>query len=248
MTVALDHFQRNGEHHPKWSHVVWARTAAQHQLLSLPDMNDAAAAAATAAADNDDSVDIFDQTERQIYRICQYAALIYSDILLFPMPNTTGVKLQLAEQLRGVFEELEPKKVVKYNSLLLWALFLGWIAASFTKHRVWFVEELHRRLDEVGLVKFEEFKSVMERHLWWDYSLYGPPKKPGEMYFRKIPSEAFVFSLRHRVICAYFPLEPGFCVVLADLNCFLCEDQNHLVLVKKTCLQWLDSFGSEVQA
>ncbi|OCT45269.1 hypothetical protein CLCR_06296 [Cladophialophora carrionii] len=128
--------------------------ANHHQLLSLP-----------AEASDQDTHD------RLIFLITRLAALLYHDMVIFPQVDTSGIKPRLAEQLRHHLTERSPTLVPgagqhEYRGLVVWALLVGSIGSTWTRNRTWFVEQLHRRSQLLGLETFAEFKTSMSKYLW----------------------------------------------------------------------------------
>ena len=68
---------------PKFRDIIAARNTVQHQLLSLPTSSSG-----------------LPRCEECIYDICRFAALIFSDMVLFALPPAAGVKPMLADKLR----------------------------------------------------------------------------------------------------------------------------------------------------
>jgi hypothetical protein len=128
------------------------------------------------------------------------AGLIFSDMVLYPLPYSTGIKPRLAVQLRRVLAEeklwefWDDGAGEGFGGLLVWACVLGAIASGRMGGgvRTWFVGRLLRAVVSVVMksgangqgqrrvVKGcwdgsrEGLKEVCERWLWWDY-VCGPP-------------------------------------------------------------------------
>ncbi|KAJ9605447.1 hypothetical protein H2200_010104 [Cladophialophora chaetospira] len=131
-----------------------------HQLLSLP---------ANADADTDSS----SGTINFIYAATRTAALIYHSTVVCPITSSTDVEDQLAEQLREAPSGPWPELVsdnghIDYRDLMLWVLLMGSIAATFSKHRKWFITQLRERGDQMGVDSFSAFQSRMSRFLWFE--------------------------------------------------------------------------------
>jgi hypothetical protein len=87
ITVALDHNQRGGLYAPRFSDIVAARTATQHRLLSLAPPSSE-----------------IPELDECIFNVTRIAAMIYSDMVLFPLPPASGVKPKLADMLRRALD------------------------------------------------------------------------------------------------------------------------------------------------
>ena len=161
VTVALDHHQRSGRLHPRLKDVVISANSVHHALCSLPS-----ARLLDTRSNNDD-----------IYELCRLATLIYSDMVLFPLPSCTGVKPRLADSIRTLLESrmTEWLPETKDSAMMLWAIFLGTIAATFSHHRTWFVSKLATLTAKIVIpLDFSCFKSMMESFLWWDFIFEEP--------------------------------------------------------------------------
>lgn len=118
--------------------------------------------------------------------ICRWAALIYSDMVLFPLPASAGVKPRLASAMREAIERFETVSINDdlirstlfspgASNVLLWALMLGGLASIFTKHNVWYTRTLARHLSmSPRELDWPAFKDVMSSFLWWDYIFEEP--------------------------------------------------------------------------
>lgn len=151
VTVALDHHVRQGTCPPNVSDIVLQRNAVQNKLLWLQPVKD-------------DPLTSLD-TVGNIVRI---AANIFSDMVLFPLSPATGIKPRLAAELRRCLrysihdiEDDDPT-----TDAFLWSLTLGGIAAAFTRHRGWYVEQLAESYGHV-LREPNDMLQRMGRFLWW---------------------------------------------------------------------------------
>lgn len=82
LTVALDHNQRAGRHALQLSNIVSVRTATQHRLLLLtPPLSE------------------LPTSDEGIYNETRLATLIYSDMVLFPLPPASTLKPRVADML-----------------------------------------------------------------------------------------------------------------------------------------------------
>lgn len=153
-TVALDQFHRVSHGPPLLSDVVLEANEAHRRLLE---------------AKEDDI--ILPRLERQLANCCRLASLIYSDMVLYPMPANAQVKPRLAEELRRELEDFDWSmltfgKLDHVDDLLTWILTFGCVAASFTCHREWFIQRLSKAITH-RLYEWQVFKSKMEIYLWW---------------------------------------------------------------------------------
>lgn len=150
-TNALDHFVRGGPTAPELVDLIEARNTSQHRLLSQTPVR----------------VDLSD-AESCVLQATRLATLIFSDMVLFPLPPTQGVKPRLARKLIVILEACDlPHCWDLYEQVLVWALTLGAIAASFTPERTWYVEQLRHRLSVLSIDELPELESICSKFLWW---------------------------------------------------------------------------------
>ncbi|KIW29255.1 uncharacterized protein PV07_05080 [Cladophialophora immunda] len=160
-TVALDHYHRHENSQPCLVDVMLAANEAHRSFLEL---------------DPREGLGL----EQLVNNCCRLGSLIYSDMVLFPMPSCTKIKPRLARELRQLLEEFQDLKIVTedfkhpVSDMVLWVLVMGGIAASFTEHRRWFQDRLRTRLRRTksdasfSSGTWAEFKRHVSKFLWWD--------------------------------------------------------------------------------
>ncbi|KAK5276830.1 hypothetical protein LTR40_011139, partial [Exophiala xenobiotica] len=135
VTTALDHFARKGPTAPELVDLIEARGASQHRLLSQMS----------------DPLEVTDP-DGCIHQATRLATLIFGDMAIFPLPPTQGVKPRLAAMLMEVLQTCGQSRCWDLHAqVLIWALTLGAIAASFTPTRVWYVDQLKHRASELQI-------------------------------------------------------------------------------------------------
>ncbi|EXJ69977.1 uncharacterized protein A1O5_07050 [Cladophialophora psammophila CBS 110553] len=166
-TVALDHYHRHENCQPRLVDVMLAANEAQRSFLEL------------------NSKEGFG-LEQLVHSCCRLGSLIYSDMVLFPMPSCTKIKPRLAQELRQFLEESQEMQVIieegkdSISDMILWVLVMGGIAAAFTENRQWFQTRLRRRIKSDAKFKsgtWAEFKWHVSKFLWWDPVVDGPAMK-----------------------------------------------------------------------
>lgn len=152
-TGALEYYIRDSTDLRLFRSLVIARNETQHGFLSLRRLSDTNAL-----------------TERDIlFEVCRLSGLIYNDLVLYPLPYSTGVKPRLARQLHEVLQD--PRMGDLWNSdfheLLIWVCFMGEIAARRTKDHGWFVKKL-LEITRIKNLNNDGFAELMQSFLWWD--------------------------------------------------------------------------------
>ncbi|KEF52991.1 uncharacterized protein A1O9_10899 [Exophiala aquamarina CBS 119918] len=173
VTVALDLFQRCKAIAFSLLDVADAANEAQHTLLSVnppPTMG---------------------TSEMDCLReICRWTALIYNDMVIFPLPATTETKPRLSNALRIAIENYEflgskylntsteVMKATNHSDLILWASMLGAMAAELTVNRTWYIQKLGQYLSQSPYRHtWSDFRKLMSTFLWWDYIFDEPGQK-----------------------------------------------------------------------
>lgn len=150
--MALDHYARGGPTTPDLVDLVNARHAAQHRLLSQlppPQSN-------------------FLQGDKCVLHACRLATLIFSDMVIFPLPATQGLKHRLAPLLRHTLQACSMACDWELHAYtLLWATTLGAIAATHSHERGWYVEKMIAHLRNLGIDQWSSLNSICSRFLWW---------------------------------------------------------------------------------
>ncbi|OAP59845.1 hypothetical protein AYL99_04847 [Fonsecaea erecta] len=157
-TLAIDLYHRKCPTAPSMRELCMARNAVQHQLCALDPPSDL-------VPSHDDS----------LYNMVRLAALIYSDLVIFPLGESVSVKSQLAYDLRKALELFftgETLEAKAERELTLWCLIMGTMASYGTVHQEWYVAQLGCTLREDGrLLDWILFQTLMSHFLWWDHVL-----------------------------------------------------------------------------
>jgi hypothetical protein len=178
VTVALDHHQENRPNRPLLTDLVNAANQTHHELLSIGS-----------------GMPPYPTRTDYLREICRLAGLIYSDIVLFPLPPTTKVRPRLAGDLRSAvdrYEQLEGARTSHnylahstgdQSLLLIWALMLGGLATLHTLEHGYFIGKLR---DHIRMLPYANnwpaFSDLLNTYLWWDYIF----KEPASMLWIEV--------------------------------------------------------------
>ncbi|KAJ9605774.1 hypothetical protein H2200_009623 [Cladophialophora chaetospira] len=140
--------------------VARMRVAVQHRLCSL----------------NATSTEDTKLTDLQ-FRLCRLSALLYSDLVLFPIPDHAGVRPPLLYDLGRTLDKYEEaSKSSPSNAepnLLAWCVLLA--AAASASNTVFLPQYIKRLEDLVSkdrrLRNWEFYKKLVRTFLWWGYLL-----------------------------------------------------------------------------
>ena len=175
ITVALDHYQRGRPNAPSLTDLVNAANETHHKLLSIKPNISAEPSPSPSSLDC-------------LRNACRLAGLIYSDMVLFPLPPTTEVRPRLARELRLVLEKFEILQAAETaqhdygnqdcNLLVLWVLTLGGLASLNTPNRPYFLQKLQEYIGRTPYVTdCNVFSNFMAMYLWWDYIFDEPARR-----------------------------------------------------------------------
>lgn len=151
VTTALDQYSRNATGAPDIADLLKARNTVQHALLS----------AASRGSGSD--------SRRTIYeKLCRLAALIFSDMVIFPIPPAQGLKSRLAKMLQSTLERVDQEPATSIHSrLLVWITMMGAIASASTAYHCWYLQRLHSQLLQLKLTSWRDLRELCAKHLWW---------------------------------------------------------------------------------
>lgn len=175
VTGILDRYHDDPKRKSLTGILIARRNEIQHNLLAYP------------TAQYSEYVFMLDQDSMgmspaamALTELIRLAASVYSDLVLFPQPWTTGIKLQLAERMRMVAEKSEIYDSTKHSMLEhlkvhVWILCFGCFAAYQSQHQEWFEDKLRwlvNMLYGVSIenpepVKFRTVKEGLRGFLWW---------------------------------------------------------------------------------
>jgi hypothetical protein len=151
ITVALDHHVRGGPTAPELVDLTDMRNWAQHRMLST----------ITNPLDLSDS-------HVCLHHAVRLATFIFSDMVIFPVPPTQGIKPRLALMLQQTLEACDLVQCWElHGQVLLWALTMGTIAASYTVQRAWYIEQLLLRTSLMQIASSFVLEDICSRFLWW---------------------------------------------------------------------------------
>jgi hypothetical protein len=109
-----------------------------------------------------------EEQEDLLYNLCRLAAVIYSLIIVFPLPVQTAPFAQLALQIK---EKMSNKTVrARWNEapqLMLWITLMAAIASIGLNERSWFVSTLDRLVSRLGISSWNELKGLLQDFLWF---------------------------------------------------------------------------------
>lgn len=102
------------------------------------------------------------------YESCRLAVIIYSFLVVFPLPPIIGPLETLTERLQYEISAAPGFKDRKQSTqnLHLWILTMGAIAAIGLPQRSWFLSAMQELMTDMGIQEWEEMRSILMSFLW----------------------------------------------------------------------------------
>jgi hypothetical protein len=152
VTTALDQYCRAGAGAPDLADLVVARNAAQHALLSV--------AIRTSAVKDQNSL------VQEAYR---QAALIYSDMTIFPIAASQELRPRLGKMLKETLQTIGGNWSRDLNRRsLVWVATMGAFASPSGDDQNWFIQFLRSQITQLGISDWWNLQAICRRFLWWD--------------------------------------------------------------------------------
>ncbi|KAK3649660.1 hypothetical protein LTR56_006843 [Elasticomyces elasticus] len=135
--------------------VISSRNAAQHALLSLPDLTDFGPR------------DVHG-TQVLMYGICRLTAVIYSNAVILGLPPHSGWHTALVKRLRRLLEVCRISNPDEASDLLVWSVCVGGLAALGSPHRCFFETFLKDIVRTRKLLMWRDVQIILEDFIWSD--------------------------------------------------------------------------------
>ena len=151
LVLALDQRIRGASGAPEVVELVPTRNMIQHRLLSI------------------DPQDMEGEIEEiTVAEVCRTSALIFSDMVVFPIPATQQIKPMFAARLRSLLESsINHLQQDTYQDAIIWLLVMGAIASTFSVDHEWFLQCLRVRTMSQNIRDWPNLKKQCSRFLWW---------------------------------------------------------------------------------
>ncbi|KIW33940.1 hypothetical protein, variant [Cladophialophora immunda] len=152
LIIALDRLTRKAVPEPAMHDLVNARNAIQHALCRAQRFANPAS------------------LEQAIYDTTRAALLCFSDMVIFPIPTSTSVRLRLATELHASLSACEAFDgwCHGFEGFKIWATTIGAIAAINLPLKGSFLDMLHGLLS-MGYWSWEILRMQLHNFVWWDY-------------------------------------------------------------------------------
>ena len=150
-TLAVDDYVEGRSEAQSLGCIAAERNFVQHSLMSLVPEEQATG-----------------EQQDPIYDLCRLAAMIYSLIVVFPLPVQTAPFSKLARQVKEQMSH--PAVHARWSEspqLMLWITFMAAIASIGINERSWYVSTLDRLVSRLGIGSWTEVKGLLLDFLWY---------------------------------------------------------------------------------
>ncbi|KLJ10721.1 hypothetical protein EMPG_13915 [Blastomyces silverae] len=169
------------------------RNWVQYELLSLRSIHEINEYTEDADPSNPTPVTLQQRQQQQqqlllqaynfkIYEPIRLAAMIYSMLVVFPLPAANRPFARLSRMMKAALIAAEIENITptptnpritdhcwgSATEMLLWVIVLGTMAARNTPSEDWFVERSRDVMSVVGVGSWEQLKGAMEKVMWMD--------------------------------------------------------------------------------
>ncbi|OAG39565.1 hypothetical protein AYO21_06209 [Fonsecaea monophora] len=137
--------------------IIDQRNYVQHSLMSLPSAEELLAPKPTDVALDDSQ-----------YETCRLACIIYSFLVVFPVPPVVGPFETLIDRLKSALQTTEWKSFGRpRRKLHLWTLTMGAIGSIGLPDRPWFLLRIMEVLDDdFDMAGWQDLKGLLQSFLW----------------------------------------------------------------------------------
>lgn len=158
VVAALDQHVREGKNSASLPELLRARNAVQYHLLCVR------------------AGESISDTGQSLFDICRLGLLIFSNMVLFPLPTESGVAEMLVGSLRERLLEsqaLESHVCMwsQHADFLTWIVVLGSMAATATSHSHWYTQCLADIILGDCPQEWHHLENTtLSRYAWWNYT------------------------------------------------------------------------------
>ena len=136
--------------------LLMARSGFYHRLLSLPPWDE--------LPESEKCVSF-----RTTYELCRVTVLLYSSAVIYPMAPQSGWHLKRLANMRAVLASCTVRETQALDdSLLVWCLCVGGVAAFRTSQRCFFQSFLEETLHRLRMTSRSAVRKINGRFLWSD--------------------------------------------------------------------------------
>lgn len=109
--------------------------------------------------------------EHPMHRLARLATIIYSLLVVFPLPAIAAPFHRLAQDVRAQLSDPPVHgRWAETADLILWATTMGAIAAIGSPDRAWYLMTLDRLTRQLGINTWAGMKERLRMFLWFDYT------------------------------------------------------------------------------
>lgn len=109
------------------------------------------------------------EQEHPMHRLCRLGTLIYSLLVVFPIPDIAAPFHQLAQDVQAQLSQASVQAHwAEAPELILWVTVLGAIASLGSQYREWYLTTLDRLTKRLNLSSWSAMKERLGAFLWFE--------------------------------------------------------------------------------
>jgi len=111
------------------------------------------------------------QQEHPMVRLCRLGTVIYSLLVVFPVPAIAAPFHQLAQDVKAQLTQPSVQaRSTEAPELILWVTVMGAVAAIGTTDRQWYLTTLDRLTRRLNINTWTSLKERLGMFLWFEYT------------------------------------------------------------------------------
>lgn len=154
--------------HVSLTRILDSRNNVTHRVLSLPTAEELQ----QSRSGNGD--DVSDSKEKRghmaLYEACRLAAMIYTIMVVFPLPRAQYTRGALIHALKDALQSVKvDKSTIKGNAAMLWCLVLGGCCAEgldLGELHEWFLDRLVELCLDCGIEEWARVEATIRDFIW----------------------------------------------------------------------------------
>jgi hypothetical protein len=143
------------------SRIADSRNKLTHRTLSLPSAKDLEFSQKIAIVSDEEYRNL------EVYEACRLTAVLYTIMVVFPLPRSKRARDHLMPRIRGALECIDPYSVKEeICGLLFWCLAVAGVAADGYPSRDWFLRRLLPVSSILKIENWSETEKFLEKFAW----------------------------------------------------------------------------------
>lgn len=143
------------------SRIADSRNKLTHQIFSLPHAKD------LEFSTTNGTISDFEYHNLEVYEACRLTAVLYTLMVIFPMPRSKHARDYLIPLIRDALNCIDPYRGNKdVCGLYFWCLVVAGVAATGYPIRDWYLQRLVSTASFLQIYNWDEAEKFLERFAW----------------------------------------------------------------------------------